>query len=140
MSPRILSIVSYRYVTPAQLAVGRSEDGYRVEEEPLQPDYVEAMAAMLDQNLVAYEVEAEVHRDTGVCITEHFHTAEDYTACRCGPSVTKAATSTRTAERSIFVKVWIVEPEEEVDLVAIHDAEMQRRLDAVLAAANPKKS
>lgn len=114
---RLSAVIEYRFVSPSMLAAGEDEEGRPVRlAEPVAPITVDAMAERQEGLVVALEIEVEMHRDTGVLANPMFHSAPNFGTCDCVSRLEHAKRKTRTDERTILAKVWLMgQPEDERD-------------------------
>lgn len=102
---------AYQFVSPtvtAGLMRGSLPDGHPWERVVWTPMEERQIATSLELSAAAYAIDAEMHRDVGVIFTPELHDVpHDASACRCGTIAAKAASYTRSVERTVLVRVWI---------------------------------
>ena len=111
--PTLHSVICYRFVDTETFKAGRTDDGYRL--EALDPtDYppvvIDRIRQHLDGVLESCRAIVEQHRNAQCHLVPDWHDNEYVESCMCFKRLTRAVQATRTDERTIAVKVWLVEP------------------------------
>ncbi len=109
--PKITSMISYRFVTPAftgGAARGTTADGKPWDLSDMPAANARAYAEHMDNLALAWAVEHEMHRDTDVIGTPTMHKSPSYARCGCEVQARLAAEITRTVERTVLIRVWHV--------------------------------
>lgn len=109
--PQLHSMICYRFVSLEFVAGktrGTTSDGKTWDFPGMAPVEVEQYADRLENVNLAWSVEHEMHRDTGVVGTASMHRDPDYTRCNCEALAKDAANCARTPERTALIRVWLV--------------------------------